>query len=186
MKTCNVAGIILVFVIFAASGCNSQSGKADTASQSPAQPAVKAAEVKKIVVDPTNPCPILTKEEVGAVMKVVIEDAEPANGGCSYYTGKPEYMAFDVFAETPNDPLKGFKDAKKEHEDGAKKYGGFVKEIKGLGDFAFYRGETNSAEKWLFVLKGKHLFTFAARQPGMDRISEEGIKALAGKALEKI
>ena len=176
--------LILVAVLGVAAGCDNKSAK----NNNPAQPVVeKAAQpaVKKIVFDPNKPCQLLTKEEVSAALKAKSVDANDGAGHCYYSAMNPEYMSFEIMSSAPDDSVREFATSKKEVQDSVKKNRGEVmKKLEGIGDDAFYWG--GDGDRSLYVLKGKYNLIFMARDASFYKISEEGIKALAKQAVDRI
>jgi hypothetical protein len=160
--------VVVLLSLALAVGCETKkTGSADKAAQ---------RAKKKIVFDPKNPCNLLTKEEVEAVMKQKVKEREPQDYACSYESidsSKPASLIFSLEHEDAAGLFEGMREY-------FKKSGSEVKQVEGVGDGAYF------SQKQLHVLKGKYLFHFQSVGNEGYELTEEAIRSLAKAAVDKL
>ena len=160
------AGLVVVVLIafLVAAGCDTgKTGSAGKAKQ-------------ELVFDPKNPCNILTKEEVEAVIKQKVKDPQPQDYACTYESADSQKFTSLIFSLEDADAAGLFKGMKELFE----KSGKPVKAVEGMGDGAFVY------EKELHVLKGKYFFHFQSSGNKGYELDEDAIRHLARTAVDKL
>ena len=161
MRWAYICFVILLFFIFAA-GCETKK--------------TGAAKDKKLVFIPKNPCNLLTKEEVEAVMKQKVKEPQPQDYACTYESMDSVKFTSLLFMLEDVDAAELFKGMRQDFE----KSGKPVKQVDGIADGAYFQG------KDLHVLKGKFFFHFQSVGNEGCELGEEAIKSLAKTAVDKL
>ena len=160
----SVVGLLLL--VFAV-GCETKkSGSANAEGQ----------KIKRIVFNPQNPCNLLTKDEVEAVMKQKVKEPEPQDYACTYESVDSAKFTSLIFMLEHTDAAGLFKGMREHFE----KSGQPVKSVEGVGDGAFFQ------EKELHVLKGKYFFHFQSSGSEGYELKEDAIKSLAKTGVDKL
>ena len=123
-----------------------------------------------------NLCSLLTKEEVGAILKRKMEDPKFFVSHCTYKAVQPSPLEeFDIQIST--DDGSGFN----YNKESGKKQGRRIREVQGIGHAAYFDDASFN------VLKGNYWLNFgtAASSPE-HHPTEEVIKALAKKAVDRL
>jgi hypothetical protein len=172
MKKCKITwgclSVVALLSLTLAVGCETKkSASTDKAAQK---------EIKKIVFDPKNPCNLLTKGEVEAVMKQEVKGPNPLDYACSYESIDSSKWSSLMFLLEHGDAAGLFEDMRQL----LKKKGIEVKQIEGIGDGAYFSEET------LFVLKGEYFFRFMSDGLKGYELTEEEIRSLAKAAIDKL
>jgi hypothetical protein len=163
IRRCFLSVVILLFLVFTV-GCETKkSGSAKTGGQ-------------KIVFNPQNPCNLLTKDEVEAVMKQKVKEPEPQAYACTYESVDSVKFTSLIFSLEHTDAAGLFKGMREHFE----KTGQQVKPVEGVGDGAFFQG------KELHVLKGKYFFHFQSSGNEAYELREDAIKSLAKTGVDKL
>jgi hypothetical protein len=122
-----------------------------------------------------NLCSLLTKEEVGAVLKRKMEDPKFFVRTCTYKAVQPSPLKeFSISIST--DDGSGFN----YNKESAKKEGLRIREVQGIGNGAYF------CYGHFHVLKGNHWLTFGTAASSEHHPSEEVIIALAKKAADRL
>ncbi len=160
--------VVVLFCLVLGAGCETKkTGSAGQAAQK---------EMKKIAFDPKNPCNLLTKEEVEAVMKQKVGEPQPQDYACSYESADSTKLSSLIFSLEDVEAAGLFKGMRETF----KQSGAEVKEVEGVGDGAYF------SHKMLHVLKGKYFFHFSSVGNEGYELTEEAIKSLAKTAMEKL
>ena len=158
--------VIVLIALLVALGC-------DTGGTGPAGKTAK----RKFAFDPKNPCNLLTKGEVEAVVRQTIKDPQPQEYACIYETGDPgKFTSLTLSLDAVNDPellFNGMRDRFKES-------GRPVRQVPGIGEGAFF------FEKSLHALKGRYIFHFQSSGKEGYELNEEALQNLARTALDKL
>ena len=123
-----------------------------------------------------NLCSLLTKEEVGGILKRKMQEPTFFVSECTYKVVQPSPLeAFSIQIST--DDGSGFN----YNKESGRKQGRRIREVQGIGNAAYFD------DAHFHVLKGNNWLTFgtAASSP-KDHPSEEVIKALAKKAVDRL
>lgn len=123
-----------------------------------------------------NLCSLLTKEEVGAILKRKMEDPKFFVSHCTYKAVQPSPLEeFDIQIST--DDGSGFN----YNKESGRKQGRRIREVQGIGNAAYFDDASFN------VLKGNYWLNFgtAASSPE-HHPTEEVIKALAKKAVDRL
>ena len=158
--------VIATLALLVALGCDTgRSGSADKTGE------------QKIAFDPKNPCSILTKDEVEAVIKQKVKDPSPQEYACTFETiDAKKFTRIILSLDSVNDPeflFNGMRDRFKES-------GRPVKPVAGVGEGAFFY------EKALHVLKKRYIFHFQSSGNEGYELTEEAITNLARTAVDKL
>lgn len=158
--------VIVLIALLVALGCDTgKSGSADKAGQ------------KKFAFDPKNPCDILTKGEVEAVIRQTIKDPQPQEYACIYETGDPgKFTSLTLSLDSVNDPELLFNGMRDRFKDSGRP----LRQVPGIGEGAFF------FEKTLHVLKKRYIFHFQSSGKEGYELNEEAIQNLARTAIDKL
>ena len=122
-----------------------------------------------------NLCSLLTKEEVGALLKRKMEDPKFFVNECTYKAVQPSPLKeFSISIST--DDGSGFN----YNKESGKKQGRRIREVQGIGNGAYFD------DGHFHVLKGNHWLTFGTAASSGHHPPEEVIKALAKKAVDRL
>jgi hypothetical protein len=121
-----------------------------------------------------NLCSLLSKQEVGALLKKNMEDPEFSINECTYKVVQPSSLK-EFSIQISNDDGSGFNYNKESGRDRGRK----IRDVKGIGDAAYFDGGH------LNVLKGNNWLIFGTASAGQHP-SEKVIKALAKKAVDRL
>ena len=178
MKIQGIISILVSFIlataIIAAVGCDNKSGKAKNAAQ---------PSVKKVAFDPKDPCPLLTKEEVGAVLKRQVIEASADDGRCTYYSNETTYTSFGLTVQTPPEGAAAYFKLLRDAPSGDKER--IVKKIEGTGEGAYYE-LSGAKDRTIYSYQGKYFVFFTVSRNDGGDISDEGMRELAKKAMDRI
>ena len=119
-------------------------------------------------------CSLLSKQEVGALLKKKMEDPEFFINQCTYKVVQPSALS-ELSIEISFDDGSGFNYNKKSGRELGRK----IREVKGIGDAAYFDGGHFS------VIKGNIWLIFWTGSSGKHP-SENVIKALAKKAVDRL
>lgn len=120
-------------------------------------------------------CSLLTKEEVGAVLKQKMEEPSFFVRECTYKVAQPSRLKeFSVSIST--DDASGFN----YNKESGRKQGRRVREVQGIGNSAYFD------DAHFHVLKGNSWLTFGSAAEFGHHPSEEMIKTLAKKAVDRL
>jgi hypothetical protein len=131
---------------------------------------------QKLVFDPKNPCNILTKDEVEAVIKQKVKDPQPQNYACTYESVDSKKFTSLIFSLEATDAAGLFKGMRDHFE----KSGKPVKQVAGVGAGAFFY------ERELHILKGNYFFHFLSSGNEGYELNEDAIRTLAKTAVDKL
>ncbi|MDA8434056.1 MAG: hypothetical protein M0Z60_14005 [Nitrospiraceae bacterium] len=121
-----------------------------------------------------NLCSLLTKQEVGALLKKKMADPELSGDDCTYRVAQPSSLT-EFRIQMSTDDGSGFNFNRQSGKDEGRK----IKEVKGLGDAAYFD------DSYLHVLKGNVWLIFMTTGTG-QLPSEKVMKALAKKAADRL
>ncbi len=121
-----------------------------------------------------NLCSLLSKQEVGALLKKKIEDPEFSINECTYKVVQPSSLK-EFSIQISTDDGSGFNYNKESGKDRGRK----IREVKGIGDAAYFD------DGHLHVLKGHVWLIFWTGSSGKHP-SEKVMKALAKKAADRL
>ncbi len=122
-----------------------------------------------------NLCSLLTKEEVGALLKRKMEDPKFFVNECTYKAVQPSPLK-EFSIQISTDDGSGFN----YNKESGKKQGRKIREVQGIGNAAYFD------DSHFNVLKGNNWLTFGTAANSGDHPSEELIKALAKKAVDRL
>ncbi len=131
----------------------------------PAQPAFNREKL----------CSLLTKEEVGAVLKQQMEAPRFFVNECTYKVVQPSSLK-EFSIQISTDDGTGFN----YNKESGKRQGRRVREVQGIGSSAYFD------DAHFHVLKGNSWLTFGLAQLERQPSSEEMIKTLAKKAADRL
>ena len=123
-----------------------------------------------------NLCSLLTKEEVGVILKRKMQDPTFFVSECTYKAVQPSPLE-EFSIQISTDDGSGFN----YNKESGRKQGRRIREVQGIGNAAYFD------DAHFHVLKGNNWLTFgtAASSP-KDHPSEEVIKVLAKKAVDRL
>jgi hypothetical protein len=120
-------------------------------------------------------CSLLTKEEVGAVLKRKMEDPKFFVNECTYKVVQPSPVKeFTIQIETDNGTGFNY------NKESGKRQGRRIREVQGIGSSAYFD------DPYFHVLKGNSWLTFGLAQFERHPSSEEMIMNLAKKAVDRL
>jgi hypothetical protein len=119
-------------------------------------------------------CSLLTKEEVGAVLKMKIAEPKFFVNECTYKPAQPSsFVGFNIQISKDDGSEFNY------NKESGKKQGRKILEVKGIGDSAYFD------DAFLNVLKGNVWLNFSTSSHGRHP-SKEAIKTLAKKAVDRL
>lgn len=122
-----------------------------------------------------NLCSLLTKEEVGTLLKRKMEDPKFFVNECTYKAVQPSPL-IEFSIQISTDDGSGFN----YNKESGKKQGRRIREVQGVGNAAYFD------DAHFNVLKGNNWLNFGTAASSGHRPSEEVIKALAKKAVDRL
>ena len=160
--------VIVLLALLVTIGCDTnKNGSVDKAGQ----------KIKKIVFDPKNPCNLLTKDELEAVIKQKVRDPQPQDYACTYESVDSKKFTSLIFSLEAGDATGLlFSGMRNRFEESGKP----VKQVAGVGDGAYFY------EKALNVLKGRYIFHFQSSGNAGYELNEDVIKNLAKMVVDKL
>ena len=119
-------------------------------------------------------CTLLTKEEVGAALKMKMAEPKFFVNECTFKPAQPSSLiSFNIQISTDDGSQFNY------NRESGKKQGRKIVDVRGIGDSAYFD------DSFLNVLKGNVWLTFSTSSHGRQP-TRATMKSLAGKAVERI
>lgn len=158
-------GVLLTCALFCAAGCETIP---DGAVRKPySGSSAEAYRSEKL-------CALLTKEEVGAVLKTKMAEPKFFANECTFKPAQPSSLiSFNIQVSTDDGSQFSY------NRESGKKQGRKIVDVRGIGDSAYFD------DSFLNVLKGNVWLNFSTASHGRHP-TKAAIKALAKKAVDRI